>query len=78
MKKKLLFLVLSLVLLLGGISASLIAKTHNQSGVLDTMVEALTRGEQPYDNAENYWFQDGRLCCKDALNRWCTIGYFCN
>lgn len=77
MKKKLLFGVVALLLVLGCACASVVVKTNKQNRVLNTMVEALADEEHNYWFAENYLYEDGRMCCKDAFMRLCTIGFFC-
>lgn len=77
-KKTVLIAITAMLLVICSIFTMRAVSTHNSNPMLDANTEALSRFEFPYRNAENYLFEDGRLCCKNVDNRWCTIGYFCN
>jgi len=79
MKRKLFVLITSCVILFGGgvaIYAVELGKDSDFGDNVKVLSEAVSSKE--YNNAKNYKYQDGEICCKGAILRTCDIGYFCS
>lgn len=79
MNKKLFILIAAFVILFGGEVALSIAGVNNDSLFNDNVVALCAADEvKNYSNAKNYKYDNGEICCKGALLRTCTVGYFCS